>query len=151
MLSSTDETEDAASDYNQWLHAMKLVARLPGGTPPEFRRKVSDVWITFSQSFLIALSQLWLSLADKYLKSKNVDWTKQRDKCFCEEWREDDEELGIQIVKDLHRTGSNLCTGPAGSINQAKLKRILLGYARYNPEVGYCQVRCVYPTDGHPS
>ncbi|KAH8247168.1 hypothetical protein KR032_011596, partial [Drosophila birchii] len=113
--------DEAASDYNQWLHAMKLVARLPGGTPPEFRRK------------------LWLSLADKYLKSKNVDWAQQREKCFCEEWREDDEELGIQIVKDLHRTGSNLCTGPAGSINQAKLKRILLGYARYNPEVGYCQ------------
>lgn len=43
--------------------------------------------------------QLWLSLADKYLKSKNVDWAQQRDKCFCEEWREDDEELGIQIVK----------------------------------------------------
>ncbi|XP_030559707.1 microtubule-associated protein futsch isoform X2 [Drosophila novamexicana] len=127
MLSSTPAStadagaDDAASDYNQWLHAMKLVARLPGGTPPEFRRK------------------LWLSLADKYLKSKNVDWAQQRDKCFCEEWREDDEELGIQIVKDLHRTGSNLCTGPAGSINQAKLKRILLGYARYNPEVGYCQ------------
>ncbi|XP_033161959.1 microtubule-associated protein futsch isoform X3 [Drosophila mauritiana] len=113
--------DEATSDYNQWLHAMKLVARLPGGTPPEFRRK------------------LWLSLADKYLKSKNVDWAQQREKCFCEEWREDDEELGIQIVKDLHRTGSNLCTGPAGSINQAKLKRILLGYARYNPEVGYCQ------------
>ncbi|EDV93101.1 GH19119 [Drosophila grimshawi] len=126
MLSSStasiaDGTDDAASDYNQWLHAMKLVARLPGGTPPEFRRK------------------LWLSLADKYLKLKNVDWAEQREKCFCEEWREDDEELGIQIVKDLHRTGSNLCTGPAGSINQAKLKRILLGYARYNPEVGYCQ------------
>ncbi|TDG43853.1 hypothetical protein AWZ03_009717 [Drosophila navojoa] len=119
---STDaDADEALSDYNQWLHAMKLVARLPGGTPPEFRRK------------------LWLSLADKYLKSKNIDWAKQREKCFCEEWREDDEELGIQIVKDLHRTGSNLCTGPAGSINQAKLKRILLGYARYNPEVGYCQ------------
>ncbi|KAH8351073.1 hypothetical protein KR084_002589, partial [Drosophila pseudotakahashii] len=118
---ATSADDGATSDYNQWLHAMKLVARLPGGTPPEFRRK------------------LWLSLADKYLKSKNVDWTQQREKCFCEEWREDDEELGIQIVKDLHRTGSNLCTGPAGSINQAKLKRILLGYARYNPEVGYCQ------------
>nr|XP_017038169.2 titin isoform X2 [Drosophila kikkawai] len=118
---ATAADDEAASDYNQWLHAMKLVARLPGGTPPEFRRK------------------LWLSLADKYLKSKNVDWAQQREKCFCEEWREDDEELGIQIVKDLHRTGSNLCTGPAGSINQAKLKRILLGYARYNPEVGYCQ------------
>lgn len=101
------------------------------------------------------------------MKSKNVDWAKEEEKCFCEKWREDDEELGIQIVKvsswnilkltlyahrrlsfykihlflqDLHRTGSNLCTGPAATINQAKLKRILLGYARYNPEVGYCQV-----------
>ncbi|XP_020718162.1 titin isoform X4 [Ceratitis capitata] len=121
LTKRVEDDEEAASDYNQWLHAMKLVARLPGGMPPEFRRK------------------LWLSLADKYLKSKNVDWSKEEEKCFCEKWREDDEELGIQIVKDLHRTGSNLCTGPAGSINQAKLKRILLGYARYNPEVGYCQ------------
>ncbi|XP_061401003.1 microtubule-associated protein futsch [Musca vetustissima] len=118
---SQPDDDESTSDYKQWLHAMKLVARLPGGIPPEFRRK------------------LWLSLADKYLKSKNVDWTKEEEKCFCEKWREDDEELGIQIVKDLHRTGSTLCTGPAGDINQAKLKRILLGYARYNPEVGYCQ------------
>lgn len=29
-----------SSDFNQWLHAMKMVARLPGGMPPEFRRKV---------------------------------------------------------------------------------------------------------------
>lgn len=36
-----DVDDEAASDYNQWLHAMKLVARLPGGMPPEFRRKVS--------------------------------------------------------------------------------------------------------------
>lgn len=32
---------EAASDFNQWLHAMKMVARLPGGMPLEFRRKVS--------------------------------------------------------------------------------------------------------------
>uniref|UniRef100_A0A1A9WLS5 TBC1 domain family member 30 n=1 Tax=Glossina brevipalpis TaxID=37001 RepID=A0A1A9WLS5_9MUSC len=114
-------SDEAVSDYIQWLHAMKLVARLPGGIPPEFRRK------------------LWLSLAEKYMKSKSIDWAKEEEKCFCEKWREDDEELGVQIVKDLHRTGSTLCTGPTGDMNQAKLKRILLGYARYNPEVGYCQ------------
>lgn len=34
--------EDNSSDYIQWLHAMKLVARLPGGVPAEFRRKVVD-------------------------------------------------------------------------------------------------------------
>jgi hypothetical protein len=31
---------DNANDFNQWLNAMKMVARLPGGMPPEFRRKV---------------------------------------------------------------------------------------------------------------
>lgn len=133
-----------SSDFLQWLHAMKMVARLPGGMPPEFRRK------------------LWLALAEQYLQSKDVDWAKEEPKCMGEEHGEDDEELGIQIVKveskicphlcidciniyvfhqDLHRTGSSLCSGPAGSVNQGKLKRVLLGYARWNPEVGYCQVR----------
>uniref|UniRef100_A0A336LYT1 CSON006250 protein n=1 Tax=Culicoides sonorensis TaxID=179676 RepID=A0A336LYT1_CULSO len=112
---------DAESDFNQWLHAMKMVARLPGGMPPDFRRK------------------LWLALSDRYLQTKNVNWKKEEEKCFSETWGADDQELGVQIVKDLHRTGSSLCSGPAGTINQAKLKRILLGYARWNPEVGYCQ------------
>lgn len=41
---------NATSDFNQWLHAMKMVARLPGGTPPEFRRKVK-MHIFFSSLF----------------------------------------------------------------------------------------------------
>ncbi|XP_055676630.1 mucin-2 [Lutzomyia longipalpis] len=109
------------SDFNQWLHAMKMVARLPGGVPPEFRRK------------------LWISLADQYLNTKKIDWVKEQEKCLIDQSGVDDEELGAQIVKDLHRTGSSLCSGPAGSLNQAKLKRVLLGYARWNPSVGYCQ------------
>lgn len=60
-------------------------------------------------------------------------------KWFSEKWRADDEELGIQIVKDLHRTGHSLLSGPNGELHQAKLKRILMGYTRWNPEVGYCQ------------
>lgn len=39
-VNDTDSNEETASDYKQWLHAMKLVARLPGGIPPEFRKKV---------------------------------------------------------------------------------------------------------------
>lgn len=120
---SIHATLNATSDFNQWLHAMKMVARLPGGTPPEFRRK------------------LWLALADRHLHTSGIDWNKEQTKCLSSEtWLDDDEELGIQIVKDLHRTGSSLFTGPNGQINQAKLKRVLLGYARWNPEVGYCQV-----------
>lgn len=83
---------------------------------------------------------MWISLADQYLHTKNVDWNEEQEKCFCDQSGVDDEELGAQIVKDLHRTGSSLCSGPAGSLNQAKLKKVLLGYARWNPSVGYCQV-----------
>lgn len=42
---------DAESDFNQWLHAMKMVARLPGGMPPDFRRKVDKHAITFIHCF----------------------------------------------------------------------------------------------------
>uniref|UniRef100_A0A1B0DP68 TBC1 domain family member 30 n=1 Tax=Phlebotomus papatasi TaxID=29031 RepID=A0A1B0DP68_PHLPP len=75
----------------------------------------------------------------QYLHTKNIDWNEEQEKCFCDQSGVDDEELGAQIVKDLHRTGSSLCSGPAGSLNQAKLKKVLLGYARWNPNVGYCQ------------
>ncbi|XP_055524846.1 uncharacterized protein LOC129718267 isoform X2 [Wyeomyia smithii] len=112
---------DTQSDFNQWLHAMKMVARLPGGIPPDFRRK------------------LWMALSDRYLQTKKINWEQESKTYLSEQSNEDDEELGIQIVKDLHRTGSSLCTGPSGAVNQAKLKRVLLGYSRFNPEVGYCQ------------
>lgn len=76
------------------------------------------------------------------MHTKRIDWTREEVKCLSDKWRSDDEELGDQIVKDLHRTGIKdfLCSGPTGTINQAKLKRVLVGYARWNPEVGYCQV-----------
>lgn len=72
---------DGSSDFNQWLHAMKMVARLPGGMPPEFRKK------------------LWLALSDKHIQTRGYDWTKEEVKCLSDQWRTDDEELGIQIVK----------------------------------------------------
>jgi len=56
-------------------------------------------------------TDLWRLVADKYLKSKNVDWAQQREKCFCEEWREDDEELGIQIVKVSSSHGQVILQG----------------------------------------
>ncbi|XP_058468020.1 serine-rich adhesin for platelets isoform X2 [Malaya genurostris] len=112
---------DTQTDFNQWLHAMKMVARLPGGMPTEFRRK------------------LWLALSDRHIQTQGINWEEDGKIYLCEQWDEDDEELGIQIVKDLHRTGSSLCSGPSGIINQAKLKRVLLGYSRFNPVVGYCQ------------
>lgn len=35
------------SSYKQWVDAMRMVVRLPGGIPPEFRRKVSKNNIFF--------------------------------------------------------------------------------------------------------
>jgi hypothetical protein len=51
----------------------------------------------------------------------------------------DDDELGIQIVKDLHRTGCSTFSGQENDQDRALLKRVLLAFARYNKSVGYCQ------------
>lgn len=33
---------ESTSDFKDWLEGIKMVARLPGGMPVEFRRKVSS-------------------------------------------------------------------------------------------------------------
>ncbi|XP_058799583.1 uncharacterized protein LOC131669035 isoform X2 [Phymastichus coffea] len=109
------------SGFNQWLDAMKMVAKLQGGIPAEFRKK------------------LWLTLAERHLEQRGINWQQAEKLCFNEWSNPDDEELGIQIVKDLHRTGCSLFCGAAGRDNQAVLRRVLLGYARWNKSVGYCQ------------
>lgn len=45
---------ESASDFNQWLQSMLAVARLPGGLPTEFRRKVVLQSICFTIKILIA-------------------------------------------------------------------------------------------------
>ncbi|XP_076164058.1 uncharacterized protein LOC143144996 isoform X2 [Ptiloglossa arizonensis] len=109
------------SGFAQWLDAMKMVARLQEGIPPKFRK------------------ELWLTLAERHLEQRGVDWKQAEKVCFNEWSNPDDEELGIQIVKDLHRTGCSLFCGAAGRDNQAVLRRVLLGFARWNKSVGYCQ------------
>ncbi|XP_033222408.1 uncharacterized protein LOC117176309 [Belonocnema kinseyi] len=109
------------SGFTQWLDAMKMVAKLPGGIPAEFR------------------STLWITLAERHLDQRRVDWKQAEKVCFNEWSNPDDEELGTQIVKDLHRTGCSLFCGAAGRDNQAVLRRVLLGFARWNKSVGYCQ------------
>ncbi|KAJ9601786.1 hypothetical protein L9F63_000078, partial [Diploptera punctata] len=69
------------SGFTQWHEAMKMVARLPGGIPPEFRRR------------------LWLTLAEKHLQERGVDWSHAERFCFNEWSNPDDDELGVQIVK----------------------------------------------------
>ncbi|XP_042577611.1 TBC1 domain family member 30 isoform X4 [Cyprinus carpio] len=51
----------------------------------------------------------------------------------------DDDTLGIQIVKDLHRTGCSSYCGQEAEQDRVVLKRVLLAYARWNKTVGYCQ------------
>ncbi|KPJ11421.1 TBC1 domain family member 30 [Papilio machaon] len=107
--------------FSEWLHAMKLVARLPAGVPQHFRRK------------------LWLTLSERYLSSRGVQWPAAERACFRGTAQPDDTELGAQILKDLHRTGCSLFCGTEGRENQAMLRRVLLAYARWNKDVGYCQ------------
>ncbi|GFY69891.1 TBC1 domain family member 30 [Trichonephila inaurata madagascariensis] len=110
-----------SSSFVLWKDAMKMVARLPDGIPPDFRK------------------QLWLTLAKRHLESKNIDLKKAFSVCLSEKSDPEDAELGTQIIKDLHRTGCSPFSGDVAEQNQSHLKRVLLGYARWNPNVGYCQ------------
>ena len=44
-------------------------------------------------------SQLWLTLSEKYLASRGVEWGKAEKFCFNEWSNPDDDELGLQIVR----------------------------------------------------
>ncbi|KAM5170979.1 TBC1 domain family member 30 isoform 1-T1 [Mantella aurantiaca] len=120
-LKFTLEPSLGQNGFQQWYDALKAVARLPTGIPKEWRRKV------------------WLTLADHYLHSISIDWDKTMRFTFNERSNPDDDSMGIQIVKDLHRTGCSSYCGQEAEQDRVVLKRVLLAYARWNKSVGYCQ------------
>ncbi|KAK2859135.1 hypothetical protein Q5P01_003755 [Channa striata] len=120
-LKFTIEPTLGKNGFQQWYDALKSVARLPTGIPKEWRKRV------------------WLTLADQYLHSISIDWEKTLRFAFNERSNPDDDSLGIQIVKDLHRTGCSSYCGQEGEQDRVVLKRVLLAYARWNKTVGYCQ------------
>ncbi|XP_030114836.1 TBC1 domain family member 30 isoform X2 [Taeniopygia guttata] len=120
-LKFTLEPSLGQNGFQQWHDALKAVARLPTGIPKEWRRKV------------------WLTLADHYLHSIAIDWDKTMRFTFNERSNPDDDSMGIQIVKDLHRTGCSSYCGQEAEQDRVVLKRVLLAYARWNKSVGYCQ------------
>ncbi|XP_072341271.1 TBC1 domain family member 30 isoform X2 [Scyliorhinus torazame] len=107
--------------FQQWYDALKAVARLPTGIPKDWRKRV------------------WLTLADQYLHSISIDWEKTMRFAFNDRSNPDDDSMGIQIVKDLHRTGCSSYCGQEAEQDRVMLKRVLLAYARWNKFVGYCQ------------
>lgn len=80
-----------------------------------------------------------MNLAKNYINDKNIEWDKTCRFAFNDRSNPDDDELGIQIVKDLHRTGCSAFSGNENEFDRAMLKRVLLAYARYNKQIGYCQ------------
>ncbi|XP_076344133.1 TBC1 domain family member 30-like isoform X2 [Tachypleus tridentatus] len=107
--------------FSQWHDAMKMVVRLPARIPSYFRKR------------------LWLTLASRYVNIQKIDWNATKQFCFNDKSNPDDDRLGTQIIKDLHRTGCSLFSSEACEFYQALLKRVLLAYARWNKRVGYCQ------------
>ncbi|XP_025044053.2 TBC1 domain family member 30 isoform X4 [Pelodiscus sinensis] len=120
-LKFTLEPSLGQNGFQQWYDALKAVARLPTGIPKEWRRKV------------------WLTLADHYLHSIAINWDKTMRFTFNDQSNPDDDSMGIQIVKDLHRTGCSSYCGQEAEQDRVVLKRVLLAYARWNKSVGYCQ------------
>ncbi|OON21904.1 TBC domain protein, partial [Opisthorchis viverrini] len=104
--------------FSEWREAIRLMARLGDGLPKFVRRRV------------------WSTLADRQLAKQHVDWQHVVRLAFNDRSNPDDDSLGSQIVKDLHRTG---CEQFGSDEDRASLKRVLLAYARWNKRVGYCQ------------
>uniref|UniRef100_A0A0X3PIN4 TBC1 domain family member 30 n=1 Tax=Schistocephalus solidus TaxID=70667 RepID=A0A0X3PIN4_SCHSO len=104
--------------FRQWRDAMRAMARLEDGIPPQFRRRI------------------WLALADHQIVTQRLNWPRLVRIVFNGQMNPDDDSLGRQIVKDLHRTG---CDEIGSEEDRAALKRVLLAYARWNKRVGYCQ------------
>ncbi|TPP55993.1 TBC1 domain family member 30 [Fasciola gigantica] len=105
--------------FNEWREAMRRMARLGDGLPKFVRRRV------------------WSALADRQLTTQHVDWDHVVRQAFENQLpNADDDNLGSQIVKDLHRTG---CDQFGSDEDRAALKRVLLAYAQWNKRVGYCQ------------
>ncbi|XP_033105562.1 uncharacterized protein LOC117107863 isoform X2 [Anneissia japonica] len=107
--------------FRQWYDALRAVSRLPNGIPQNIRKEV------------------WLSLADRHIRHLKIDWKKTVRFAFNDRSNPDDDALGIQIVKDLHRTGCSGFCGQGAEEDRVVLKRVLLAYARWNKSVGYCQ------------
>ncbi|KJH52693.1 TBC domain protein [Dictyocaulus viviparus] len=100
---------------NEWKRAMKAIVRIPGGIPSFIRIK------------------LWSILGDIYIKSAGFNWEQIRCNTLSEKVQPDDGKIHSQILKDISRTG--WCEFD----DEKKLKQVLLGYARYNKIIGYCQ------------
>uniref|UniRef100_A0A095B427 TBC1 domain family member 30 n=1 Tax=Schistosoma haematobium TaxID=6185 RepID=A0A095B427_SCHHA len=104
--------------FTEWINAVRRMARIGDGLPSAIR------------------SRVWSTLADRQLAKQHVDWDHEIKMAFNEPSNQDDDRLGEQIVKDLHRTG---CEQFGSDSDRASLKRVLLAYARWNKRVGYCQ------------
>ncbi|CAH8516527.1 unnamed protein product [Schistosoma turkestanicum] len=104
--------------FTEWINAVRRMARIGDGLPSAIR------------------SRVWSALANRQLAKQHVDWDHEIKMAFNELSNQDDDRLGEQIVKDLHRTG---CEQFGSDSDRASLKRVLLAYARWNKRVGYCQ------------
>ncbi|KAH8870805.1 TBC1 domain family member 30 [Schistosoma japonicum] len=117
-LKFTMEPRLSDEAFAEWINAVRRMARIGDGLPSAIR------------------SRVWSTVADRQLAKQHVDWDHEIKMAFNEPSNQDDDRLGEQIVKDLHRTG---CEQFESDSDRASLKRVLLAYARWNKRVGYCQ------------
>ncbi|KAI3382104.1 hypothetical protein SNEBB_009656 [Seison nebaliae] len=103
-------------EFVRWKDALRVMCRIGEGIPNELR------------------ATIWVELVKRKLPDSKFQ--EIIDVCFSEKMTPYDEELGVQIIKDLHRTGQ-ICSVTEN--DRAALQRVLLGYARWNAKIGYCQ------------
>ena len=75
-------------------------------------------------------TQLWLTLSERHLEQRGVDWKQAEKVCFNEWSNPDDEELGIQIVKVRRHIYLRVYMYMYVCINVSSLSRRQMGIVR---------------------
>ncbi|XP_041052039.1 TBC1 domain family member 30-like [Carcharodon carcharias] len=109
------------NEFLQWFETCRAIVWLPTGIPKRWRQRV------------------WVTLADHYLQSISIDWEKTKHFFLNEQRNLNEDELGIQIDKDLQQSSSNFYGGSDVAQFHNALKRLLLAYAHWNKRICYCQ------------
>lgn len=67
--------------------------------PVSWPAAATPLYTRITPVLFLNIPQLWLTLAERHLEQRGVDWKQAEKICFNEWSNPDDEELGIQIVK----------------------------------------------------
>ena len=85
-----------------------------------------ELWVVILSGRLCRI-KMWTTIANRYIAQLAFDWDKMKRLLLHDRSNPDEEALGMQILKDLHRTGITDYMGDHNDRERYLLKRVLIG------------------------